>query len=108
VTTDEDRAAAEADGVKPTKFEVTLNNVYTSMSMLDSAPTSCANVCSTTSLGSFDNNNLATVYTFVPQNAADIDVSITIYKGVDKFKEMTSVSVPCKVNFKTNVTVKLK
>lgn len=101
--------AAQTAGNAPQTSKVTLASVPEYISMLDGivSGNTVEVEYAEAALPISGENPLATVFCLASETAKDVNASLYIYKGSAELNRYTSISVPCKANYKTNITVSL-
>lgn len=100
---------AKANGSFPETSKVTLSSVPESISLLDGTVSDdlVEVEYAKASLANPEKNPIATVFCLAKDSACDVEVSLYLYKGSNELKRYTSITIPFKLNYKTNVTVSL-
>ena len=100
---------AKANGSFPETSKVVLSSVPEYISLLDGtvSATSVQVEYAEAPLANPGENPLATVFCLAKDSACDVEASLYLYKGSNELKRYTSITVPFKLNYKTNVTVSL-
>ena len=104
-----DLAAAKVNGTAPETSKVVLSSVPEYISLLDGtvSDTSVQVEYAEALLANPGENPLATVFCLAKDSAYDVEASLYLYKDGSELKRYTSITIPFKLNYKTNVTVSL-